>query len=330
MSSDDTGGLEEIVITSPTGQSYNISPLYVYYANNTTPPAQLLENLGQDITTLYNTPNSAIASLVDLEEGGTPPYKVEYILYPDGEQEFIGYYDVMHMVTMQNVNFDLFLPSTDQIVLLTDQIGGARALPTVMPVVTVDETYIWSHEQGPHGGAALTGYVPLNNQGQPFPNSGVTVGYGVDLSGVTVQELQTFSFSQTDINTLQPYLGLKGAQANAVAANLVISQSLANELNVMAMDVTAATLAGNFTKATGTIFGSLPTAAQTAILDVAYQMGANLQASAPNFWSDITTHNWSAAVQVLDNFTLVGITGVLPRFTSDATLLQAAINGGLH
>ena len=66
-----------------------------------------------------------------------------------------------------------------------------------------------------------------------YPNSGVTIGVGVDLGSKTVASLTSAGVSQSVVSQLTRYLGLKGqAACNAVTAyRVVLSQADALDLS---------------------------------------------------------------------------------------------------
>ena len=185
----------------------------------------------------------------------------------------------------------------------------------------MDTNHIYTNE----GGVRTTGYTLSPTQ---FPNSGVTIGAGVDLGQQSASGLQGLGVAQSIIDTLNPFFGLKGQDAvNAVTAHgaPVLSTTDATTLSDALMNQTRTTVQTNFDAASANAkFDQLPAEAQTAIVDVAYPSGPNLASSAPNFWSDITTGNWNAAVTELQNWYGTGNTD--DRHSGDGSLLQSAIN----
>lgn len=171
------------------------------------------------------------------------------------------------------------------------------------------------------GGNILNGYVPSNT-------SGVTIGIGVDLSQQTVAGLQAMGVPQSVIDQLSPYIGLSGQAArDALAANpLTITADQATQLN----DAVTA----SYFNSTGNAFDNacdfanfsdLPWQAQTVIADLWYNMG-NLSSAAPNFWSQVTSGDWQAALDNLNDFG--GNKTLDARAAYDATILQQAMNAG--
>ena len=87
------------------------------------------------------------------------------------------------------------------------------------------------------GGNILTGYVPIDKDGNAIGQSGVTIGIGVDLGQQSASGLAAMGVSPDLIDTLSPYLGLKGdAAIDALDSNpLRIKTAQANQLNSAVM-----------------------------------------------------------------------------------------------
>jgi len=182
----------------------------------------------------------------------------------------------------------------------------------------VDSSHIYTNEDGVH----TTGYLVPGAS-----NAGVTIGAGVDLGSQSASGLASMGVAQNIITTVTPYLGLKGAAAStAVTKNgyPTLSQADATSLSQALLDSTRATVASRF-DATSAVakFDELPAEAQTVIIDVAYPNGPYLSTSAPSFWADVTSGNWSSAVDELNNW--YGTNSSNPRYQGDAALLQSAI-----
>lgn len=73
------------------------------------------------------------------------------------------------------------------------------------------------------GGQILTGYVPKNSS-----KSGVTIASGLDLGNFDLNKLD---ISDELKAKLEPYVGLKGSEAAKVAANLVVTEEEANQID---------------------------------------------------------------------------------------------------
>ncbi|WCE03475.1 pesticin C-terminus-like muramidase [Pseudoxanthomonas sp. JBR18] len=187
--------------------------------------------------------------------------------------------------------------------------------------IRTDSSYIFANE----GGVKTDGYTLSVTD---YPNSGVTIGAGVDLGQQSAAGLTALNVPQNIINTLTPFFGLKGQDAvNAIAANggpPVLTTPDATTLSNILMASTTTTVSTNFDAATsGMTFGQLPEPAQTVIVDASYPSGPNLASSAPNFWGEITSGRWADAENELNHWYSNGTTD--PRHAGDATKLGSAI-----
>ena len=90
----------------------------------------------------------------------------------------------------------------------------------------IDYDYLRSSIQrrGHEGRSTPVGYVPTNSKtGEAIDNSGVTIGVGFDLGQHNVGDLKRMGFKDSLIEKFKPYLGKKGAEAQAIAHNLKVS-----------------------------------------------------------------------------------------------------------
>lgn len=144
-------------------------------------------------------------------------------------------------------------------------------------------------------GFRLKGYVP-NPEGS---DSGVTIASGFDLGARSVSDLK--GLSKEIIDLLTPYLGIKGAAADEVASNLVVSDDQAKTINEFAKKKELGLLKKRWKTKTGQSFDDLPMREATVITSVAFQYG-NLATETPNFWRQVTSGDWDGAVGNLRNF----------------------------
>lgn len=188
------------------------------------------------------------------------------------------------------------------------------------PASRADLAYIRQQE----GGLQTTGYA-LN--GNTFPNSGVTIGRGVDLGTKSASQLRSWGVSQLGVSTLTPYLGYKGVAAQQIIAQRgapVISTPDAIALSDSAeQQIFNAAITYFDSKNPITSFMQLPAEAQTVLLDISYNLGS--LSKAPNFTSDAAQGNWNAAVTELRNWTGNSPDPLANRHNADANLLQSAI-----
>ena len=158
----------------------------------------------------------------------------------------------------------------------------------------------------------MVAYVPTDISGQVVGHSGATIGEGIDLGQMSLSELEGFgNLSVSFINLLKPYLdGTSHAQGQAALTSLtahpwVIPQRDMSQLEMLQSDVEGLTIdqvVQAYNAVAYTNFWSLPSGAQTAIIDLAFQYGTDLASKTPLFWKQVTTGQWQAATQNLQNF----------------------------
>ena len=171
-----------------------------------------------------------------------------------------------------------------------------------------------------------TGIVPEDKNGDPLDSSGVTIGYGVDLGGKTVAGLKADGVDADTLQIITPYLGLKGyiAEATLEDSPLTLTVDQATQLTQAALNENIQHVAKLYDAATDPgDFASLPGNTHTAIANLGYQY-YDLPDKAPNFWSYITTGQWTEAVDELNNFG----DNYGPRRQLEADLIKKDIDAG--
>jgi len=206
--------------------------------------------------------------------------------------------------------------------------GGEAGAPapanhSTLPV-GVDWKFIAERE-----GSRTDGYVPLDKNKHPDANSGVTIAVGFDLGGRKVTDLQALGLSKDLTETLTPYLGLHGQDAQNYLDShpLNITADQAQQINTSAFNSYYNAVSNNYNNdnVIGVRFVDLPQGAQTAIVSVAYQYGTNLSVATPNFWTQVTNGKWQEAY---DNFMNFG-DGYRTRRQLEAGQMLQAIQTGL-
>lgn len=203
---------------------------------------------------------------------------------------------------------------------MPDEGGGGQSGPVenpycIAPARAVDASFLSANE----GGQRLRAYVPDGDQ------SGITVGTGVDLAGRTQQSMTSLGWPQSLITQLLPYTTQRGQAArDYISANpLVISAENATLMDTSVFNDIVDDIARRFDAAASFAdFDQLPPGTQTVIADMAYQYGPNLRGETPNFWQQITTGDWQAALaNLLDFHDEYG-----PRRRLEAALLEEDLN----
>jgi len=152
------------------------------------------------------------------------------------------------------------------------------------------------------GGSKTTGYVPAAG----VSKSGVTIATGFDLGQRDEKDLKPLKLNTLLITKLKPYLGAKGANAQALLRKspLVINSIQASAIDkavkldhVTKLKLKYDTATGNKKK-----FIDLPHQAQTVITSISFQYGVGLNIRAPKFWKAVTSQHWTEAIKLLKAF----------------------------
>ena len=144
-------------------------------------------------------------------------------------------------------------------------------------------------------GFETQGYVPEATKS----NSGVTIASGFDLGARNENDLK--GLPQDIIDTLKPYLGVKGTEAENIAGALSITEEQGKIINEFAKKEAVKNLRAKWKKATGTSFDKLSKEKATVLASVAFQYG-DLESQTPNFWRQTTNNQWMEAYNNLLNF----------------------------
>lgn len=207
--------------------------------------------------------------------------------------------------------------SRGEALAVLDQVYSPSCAQETTAEARNDRAFISDREGNDHA----SGYVPPES-----PNSGVTIGIGVDLGQRNVQDLRNLRLSQPLINILTPYLGLKGQNAvNYLATHpLALTANARASLNFAVHRQIYEQLSAAYDAGSDFSFWRLPGAIQTVLCSVALQYGPNLPSAAPVFWGAMTQGRWQDAANELKNFGDAYNT----RRNLEAGVLQAAIDTG--
>ncbi|EBV3242572.1 hypothetical protein DOH76_24110 [Salmonella enterica subsp. enterica serovar Oranienburg] len=139
-------------------------------------------------------------------------------------------------------------------------------------------------------------------------NSGITVGYGIDLGEKSPASMLVDGVPKNIIDKLAPYTGFKGKDARYL---LIKDENRLPELTsdeaLLLSDIylskTINVVSGQYNKESQELkFSQVPEKTRTAIIDVAYNSGDHLWNACPVFWSDIVAQDWGSAYDELMNF----------------------------
>lgn len=164
-------------------------------------------------------------------------------------------------------------------------------------------------------GFELQGYVPdVENS-----KSGVTIASGFDLGSKNKNDLIGLPVEIVEI--LEPYLGLRGKDADKISKKLEITEEQANIINEFAKRKSLTKLKKDWKEATGESFDNLSEEQATVVASVAFQYG-DLETQTPNFWKYVTSNEWKNAYRELMNFG----DRYSPRRKEEAKLLLKFLN----
>lgn len=203
----------------------------------------------------------------------------------------------------------------------TPPLKPCPTVPALASADRIDRAVVRQQEGGLH----TTGYALDGNK---FPNSGVTIGRGVDLGTKTTSQLSSWGMSQSGIATLAPYLGYKGTAAQQILVQLgapVISTADALAISNSAEQQIFSSAISYYNSRNPTVpFYQLPDAAQTVLVDIAYNLGS--LSKAPNFTGYAASGQWDKVVSELRNWTGNKPDPLTVRHNADADNIQRAIN----
>ncbi|ECC1695541.1 hypothetical protein DPB93_25015 [Salmonella enterica subsp. salamae] len=139
-------------------------------------------------------------------------------------------------------------------------------------------------------------------------NSGITVGYGIDLGEKSSVSMLADGVPKNIIDKLAPYTGVKGKAARYLLTKdennlpeLTLDEALL--LSDIYLSKTINIVSCQYNKESHELkFSQVPEKTRTAIIDVAYNSGDHLWNACPAFWSDIVAQDWGSAYDELMNF----------------------------
>lgn len=193
--------------------------------------------------------------------------------------------------------------------LATMQVTGTTPPPMQAVTVPADKPNVdWDFISAREGALKTKGYVPSDKStGKALDNSGVTISTGVDLGAWSPESFRSLGISENLVNKLNPYFGLKGKNAQAVAGNLSISKEEAKELYSTIKNNSLKKLQNAFNKESKVPFVKLSPGQQTALASIAFQYGLGEGGNGKglmshNFWKQTTSGKWDEAKKNLMNY----------------------------
>ena len=169
--------------------------------------------------------------------------------------------------------------------------------PSVVIAPNVDFDFIKERE-----GYKNSMYVPKDKKKKVLGKSGPTIASGFDVGQRSLSDLK--GLPATLVVKLEPYLGMKGAAADAyVTANeLTLTNEEIDTINKFSKKQEINRLKEDWEGSTSTLgFDDLTEAQATVVASVAFQYG-NLPTEAPTFWKHVTNGDWDKAEAELRAF----------------------------
>jgi len=147
------------------------------------------------------------------------------------------------------------------------------------------------------GKAIGKGYVVKDNEDNPYPKSGVTIGTGVDLGSKNRKFLENIGVPDHIIKVLEPYFGLKGDEAEA---SLIKKPFELSPVDIKILDKAVQKFEFNriktaYEKDSNKSWNSLSANQQTVVTSVGFQHG-DLKTKAENFWNQVLNDKWDDAI----------------------------------
>lgn len=177
---------------------------------------------------------------------------------------------------------------------------GFDSMPVTRQEVALNVDFDFIREL--EGGAQTKGYVPEDKPGGN--ESGVTIASGFDLGQWDVQGARKAGVPDALLTKLKPYFGVKGTEAQGMLAErpLAITQDEAAAIDDALKTYHISEVAKRFNKSSNLVFEDIPEGWQTVIASMAFQYGLNLEKATPQFWQQVTTGKWDAALSNLRKF----------------------------
>ena len=174
---------------------------------------------------------------------------------------------------------------------------GAVEAAEAFTADNVDFDFIGEQE----GAGINEAYVPEDEDGKPLGQSGVTVGTGVDLGSKDEEYFE--GLDPNLIEKIEPYLGQKkeNAQTLLQIAPLNLSDTEVAQLNRFVKEKELKNLKDKWNRDSDIDFDDLPKNKATVVASVYYQYG-NKMIRDHNFWNQVTSGNWDAALKNLRNY----------------------------
>ena len=162
----------------------------------------------------------------------------------------------------------------------------------------------WNFIAEQEGKRRKKGYVPKNTEGV-IDSSGVTIATGWDVGQMSREELSRSGLSKSIINKMIDFAGKQGQDSLDALDKFgipIIEDKEAVEIDKYTHSRTLSSISKKYERDSGKSFDSLSKAQQTVLASVAFQYGSNLKSKTKNFWRQVVSGDWDAAIKNLENF----------------------------
>lgn len=149
------------------------------------------------------------------------------------------------------------------------------------------------------GGMRTRGYVVKDSSGNVFPQSGVTIGVGVDLAHMSEADLVDAGVNQKLIDKVKPALGVKGNAAEKVA-DINLTNAEAMKLTHLVQKRELGYMQKKFNEDSEMQFKDMPERWRTVLSSVFWQFGR--QTTGFKFWGYLVNGDYEAALAELRDF----------------------------
>jgi hypothetical protein len=189
-----------------------------------------------------------------------------------------------------------------------------RSLNPPQPAVPYDMSI--THQLEGTGKDPLTPYfLPVDQ----FPDSGATIGHGIDLSWLRASDLRRMNMPESFVEKVSPFLApeaaVKGGKSRGMTGQDLNNPGLKgppleqSDIDMLQQAVDGRMVSGirrNYNGANPKVaFDDLDPAQRTALIDMAFNRGAGFgyrkDGLYRDLWNDITAGNWDSVATQLDN-----------------------------
>jgi len=152
-------------------------------------------------------------------------------------------------------------------------------------------------------GRTRRGYVPKDKDGV-IGQSGVTIGKGIDIGQMSILQLQKLDISDRVRAMLIPYAEKKREAAVAMLRTRPLFMEWADveELEKAVIARELGLLIKYYNRDSKVKFQDIPTQAQTVLLSLVWNFGADLPRKLPTTWKMATRQEWVKLADYLSDF----------------------------